>query len=382
MLREDKVREEMKKEGFDALLIADNANIYYMSGCVFRGYVYLPIDRDPLFFVIRPQTVAKHPQVVEIRKPELIVDLLGERGYELPSKIGLEFDSIPYSDIKRLERVFAECPAANASQVMRNARMVKTDYEIRLMRIDGLHQTAVYRNIPRLYKEDMTDVEFQIEIEHTLRKEGCLGYTRVAGQLMEINMGSVINGKNADTPTPYEFAMGGAGTDPSLPGGADGTTMHPGTTVMIDMNGSFNGYQTDMTRVWRIGDIPELAWKAHRCNLEILHTLEKTARPGMEVCELYHRALQIVKDHGLEEYFMGHRQKVGFIGHGVGIQLNEQPPVTPRNTTKLQENMTLAIEPKFVLPDVGAIGCENTYLVTAEGLECLTVFPENIPDLR
>lgn len=381
-LRIHKVRACMNKEGVDAILIADNADIYYLSGCVFRGYVYLPIDREPIYFVIRPQTVAPDPQVAEIRKPELIASILEERGYGIPAIIGLEYDSIPYSDITRLEKVFSRSTPANASGILRNARMVKTDYEIAKMRIDGLHQDEVYRTIPRLYKDDMTDLEFQIEIERALRLEGCLGYTRVSGQLMEINQGSVISGNNADSPTPYDFAMGGAGVDPSLPVGANGGIMHPGTTVMIDMNGTFNGYQTDMTRVWRIGEIPELAWQAHHCNLEILRTLEKMALPGVEVCDLYQRAMQIVKDHHLEDFFMGHTQKAGFIGHGVGIQLNEQPAITMRNKTQLKEGMTIALEPKFVIPETGAVGCENTYLVTADGLEPLTLFPEEIPDLR
>ena len=78
---------------------------------------------------------------------------------------------------------------------------------------------------------------------------------------------------------------------------------------------------------------------------------------------------------------MGHRQKAGFIGHGVGIELNEMPPIAPRISTPLAENMTIALEPKFVIPHIGAVGVENTYVVTAEGLRPLTVFPEEIQEL-
>lgn len=373
-LRIEKIRKGMKAG--EALLIAGNTNIYYTSGCMFRGYVFIPFEGDVLFFVIRPMDVEKTKEVVYIRKPEQIAGYLEENGVAVPDAIGLEMDVISFNDTERLIKAFPDSKPFDCSGILRDARIVKTPYEIEKMKVDGMHQAAVYRNIPRLYKEDMTDVEFQIEIERTLRREGCLGYVRTAGQFMEINMGSVISGPNADAPSPYDFSMGGAGTDPSLPVGADGSIMHPGSTVMVDMNGTFNGYQTDMTRVWRIGDIDSLAEKAHQCSREILRVMEKEARPGTECSALYHRAMAIVKDHGLEDYFMGHRQHAPFIGHGVGIELDEQPVITPRSRQTLLENMTIAIEPKFVIPKIGAVGVENTYRVTADGLENLTVFPE------
>lgn len=365
----------------EALLISSNANIFYLSGRFFRGYVYVPVEGKAVYFLIRPAVFEESDTVRYIRKPEQIPGLLAEAGLSLPRQIGLEEDEISYSDILRLQKVFGGSVSLNCSSLLRRARMVKTPYEISEMKKDGLHQASVYRRIPRLYKPDMTDLEFQIEIERELRLEGCLGYIRTAGRLMEINMGSVINGANADTPTPYDFSMGGAGVDPSLPVGADGSIMHPGTTVMVDMNGSFNGYQTDMTRVWSVGKLPSLALKAHECSRRILRTLESATRPGMEICRLYDLAAEIVEEEGLQQYFMGHRQQVGFIGHGVGIELNEQPPVTHRNKTPVLESMTLAIEPKFVIPGVGAVGVENTYVVRPDGLECITPFPEEIREL-
>lgn len=378
-LRINKIREGMK-EG-QALLIAANANLYYVSGCLFRGYIYIPFEGEICFFVIKPSGITHTSGVFSIRKPEQILEILEKNNIPSPDSIGFEFDSLLYNDAMRLIKAFQGIESFDSSQILRDARIVKTPYEIELMKIDGMHQAAVYKNIPRLYKEGMTDLEFQIEIERELRREGCLGFIRTAGQFMEINMGSVISGDNADAPSPYEFSMGGAGTDPSLPVGADGGIMRPGCTVMVDMNGTFNGYQTDMTRVWRIGEIKETAYKAHDCSREILRVLEKEALPGVACSALYQKAFEIVKKHNLENYFMGHRQQAAFIGHGVGIELNEQPVLTPKSRQSLLENMTIAIEPKFVIPGIGAVGVENTYRVTPEGLECLTVFPEEIQEI-
>ncbi len=380
-LRLHKVLPLMRQAGMDAILLADNANVYYMSGRYFRGYVYITAAGRKLYFVIRPDVFRQADDVITIRKPEQIPEILEGMGLERPAVLGLELDALYYNEVTRLANAFSGSEIADCSGVMRTARMVKTGYEIEKMREDGLHQANVYEHVDRLYSHDMTDLELQIEIEHDLRLEGCLGFTRVAGRLMEINMGSVINGDNADSPSPYEFAMGGSGQSESLPGGADGVTMKHGTTVMVDMNGNFNGYQTDMTRVWSVGEISDLAHKAHDCSRRILRELERMALPGVEVCRMYDRAMEIVKEEELEPYFMGHRQQQAFIGHGVGIELNEQPAITARCKVLLAEGMTLALEPKFVIPGTGAVGVENTYVVTKTGLNCLTICPEEIQNL-
>lgn len=361
-----------------ALLVAGNVNVFYLTGRFFRGYVWLPKEGEPVYFVVRPQTFSREDNVVYIRKPELIPEVLAERGITVPKKVGLEEDVLAYSEALRLMKAIGGGETFNCTPLLREARMVKTPYEIEQMRIDGRKHAEVYSKISGMYRPGMTDIQLQISIESELRQEGCLGYPRVAGNLMEINLGSVLAGDNADNPSPYEFAMGGAGADPSLPGGANGTKILPGQTVMIDMNGAFNAYQTDMTRVWTLGDLPETAYKAQECSIEILRTLERESRPGQEVCELYFKAQEIAERRGLKDYFMGYSQKSGFIGHGVGIELNEQPPIAPRCKTLLKEDMTLALEPKFVIPGVGAVGTENTYVVRPDGLECLTHMDEAI----
>ena len=89
----------------------------------------------------------------------------------------------------------------------------------------------------------------------------------------------------------------------------------------------------------------------------------------------------MAREAGLHEYFMGHRQKAGFVGHGVGIEINELPVIAPRSRDILQENNVIALEPKFVIPKTGAVGIENTYVVTPDGLKPLTNTPEGLTSL-
>lgn len=381
-IRIGKIQEAMSRTGIKSLLINGNANIYYTSGRFFRGYTYIPAEGEAAYFIMRPNGYdTEGVRAWYIRKPEQIQEVMAENAIPMPDQIGLEEGELTYSEIMRLRRAFPEADTVDGGGVLRMARMQKTPYEIRQMEIDGLHQSEVYRRIPHLYKEEMSDVEFQIEIERVLRLEGCLGKSRMSGRLMEINLGSVLYGENADAPTPYEFALGGAGADPSLPVGADGSIMKSGHTVMVDMNGGFNGYQSDMTRVWRIGDIPVDAVRAHECSRRILRRLEELGKPGYPVADMYREAMMIVEGENLAEFFMGHTQRAGFIGHGVGIELNEQPAVTPRSKDILLDGMTIALEPKFVIPGVGAVGVENTYVVTPDGLRSITPFPEEIQEL-
>lgn len=381
-LRIEKTRKAMKENGCDALLIASTTNLYYLSGAVFRGYILVTENHDPIWFMVPPSYAPEGaPHTYTIHKPEMIPDRMSELSIAMPATIGLEYDDLLYSELERLKRIFPDSEIRNGSKPMREARMVKTDYEIEKIREDGVHQAEAYSRVPSCYKNGMTDLELQIEVERVLRLEGCLGYLRAAGSRMELNLGSVIAGENADTSSPYDFAMGGAGVDPSLPVGADGKTIKPGTTVMLDMNGGFNGYQSDMTRTWYLESVSDLAVKAHECSRAILRELERIAKPGVEVAVLYNRAVEMAEAAGLAEYFMGHRSKAKFIGHGIGIELNEQPVVMGRSHQTLEKNMTIALEPKFVIPHVGAAGVENTYRVTDTGLENLTVFREELMEL-
>lgn len=376
-LRLEKVRAEMTKVSLDAILISDYANLYYLTGRVFSGYVYIPAQGMPLYFVKRPVNLSGDG-VVEIRKPE---DIPASLGLNIPPSVGLEADVTSYSAVERLKALFPEAKIGNASAVMRCARAVKTRAEIFMMEMSGRKQAFVYSQIPSLYKEGMTDLELQIEIERKSRLEGCLGQFRISGDTMELYMGNVLAGENADTPTPYDFAMGGAGIDPSLPVGCDGSVIKPHTSVMVDVNGNYTGYMTDMTRTFSLGTLSELAMKAHECSVKICHTLESLALPGVEAKSLYDTVREIAVSYGLETYFMGHRQKAGFVGHGVGIEINELPVIAPRSKDILQEGNTIALEPKFVIPHVGAVGIENTYEVTGHGLRKLTSAPEEIVEL-
>jgi Xaa-Pro aminopeptidase/phosphoglycolate phosphatase-like HAD superfamily hydrolase len=374
----ERIFAHMQQLGFDSLVVSDNANKYYLTGRVFAGYIYLTAaDKGLTSFVLRNLPL-NGERVFNIRKPEQILEIIERENLPKPGNTSFELSQTSWATVQRLATALGVEQFGNADTVLMQARSVKTPFEIKLIEECGMKHDRVYSRIPGLYRAGMTDIELQIEIERLSRLEGSIGIMRTVGDDLEINMGNVITGENADCPSPYDFAMGGAGANQALPVGGDGTIIRPGTSVMVDTNGVFNGYMTDMTRTFALGKLPELALKAHQLSIDICREIARLGVPGAECKELYNRAEQMAIEAGMQEYFMGHRAHAGFVGHGMGIAVNEQPVLAPRSKSQLTVGNVIALEPKFVIPQVGAVGVENTYVVTESGMRCLTHSPEEI----
>lgn len=380
-LRRDKIRALMAQQGIDAALITCNVNLIYTYGRVVSGYLYLPLNAPARLFIKRPNDI-EGEHIHPIRKPEQIIELLKECGLPLPIKLMLEGDELPFREYNRLAACFPETEVVPCgTALIRQARSIKTPIEIEMFRRSGAAHTKAYEQIPSVYQPGMTDCQLSIEIERLMRLEGCLGIFRVFGQSMEIFMGSLLAGDNAAVPSPYDFALGGKGIDPSLPGGVSGTLLQEGQCFMVDMGGNFYGYMGDMSRVFSIGKLPEQAYAAHQTCLEVQEAVAAMAKPGTVCEDMYNKAVEIVTKAGFADYFMGVEQKAKFIGHGIGLEINEMPVLAPRMKQELEPGMVFALEPKIVLPGIGPVGIENSWVVTTDGLEKLTLCKEEIVEL-
>lgn len=380
-LRRDKIRALMVQQGIDAALITCNVNLIYTYGRVVSGYLYLPLNAPARLFIKRPNDI-EGEHIHPIRKPEQITELLKECGLPLPAKLMLEGDELSFTEYNRLAACFPETEVVPCgTALIRQARSVKTPIEIEMFRRSGAAHTKAYEQIPSVYQPGMTDRQLSIEIERLMRLEGCLGIFRVFGQSMEIFMGSLLAGDNAAVPSPYDFALGGKGLDPSLPGGVSGTLLQAGQCFMVDMGGNFYGYMGDMSRVFSIGRLPEQAYTAHQTCIEIQEEIAAIAKPGTVCEDMYNKAIEIVTKAGFADYFMGVDQKAKFIGHGIGLEINEMPVLAPRMKQELEPGMVFALEPKIVLPGIGPVGIENSWAVTTDGLEKLTLCKEEIIEL-
>ena len=165
-LRLRRLYDIMGESGIEAILVHDKANIYYLTGRVFAGYILVSRKLDsPLYFVRRPNHL-EGPGLHYIRKPEEIAGTIAAAGTD-PTVVALELDSLSYSAARRLDAALGrtEAAAGNASIALRRARAVKTTVEQHKLRESGMRHARVYSRIPHLYREGMSDIELQIEID-------------------------------------------------------------------------------------------------------------------------------------------------------------------------------------------------------------------------
>jgi Xaa-Pro aminopeptidase len=370
-LRWTRLQAGVRAAGADALLVGANVNLLYLSGRIFMGHIYLPAEGAPWFFVRRPCGLSG-PNVCEARKPEQIAELLAAAGLPAPKSLLLEADELSHSEWLRLSAVFPGAAAASGSGLLRRGRAVKTPYEVRVMKKTGSRHADVVSRFASVYEPGMTDQAWSIEMFRLMLRAGNLGVFRVAGGSMEAFMGSVLAGDNGGAVSPYDFALGGAGLHPSLPVGQSGVALKEGMSVMADVAGNFYGYLTDCTRTFAIGRLAPEAVRAHAVSIEIQRAVAAAGKPGARCEELYELALGMAERAGLGACFMGGAQKAKFIGHGVGLVINELPVLGARSKDVLEAGMCVALEPKFVIPGTGAVGVEDTFLVTPGGMENLT----------
>ncbi|MDO4695680.1 Xaa-Pro peptidase family protein [Porphyromonas sp.] len=380
LLRCQKVSKALVESGCDSILLRSIPNHIYLTGSVFLGFTFLKVGHEPIFFAEKPsQVLDGYDRTHNIRKPEQMPEILAEYGYEITEQTCIEASTLPFAEYQRLSKLSKQgvFSFVDASVLMRNVRSIKTPTEIEIIRSAAIPHMEIYKIAPSLFKKGMTDLEWQFAIEYEMRKRGSIGVFRCFGSRMEIFMGNIAAGINANVSAPYDFTMGGAGA-PAMPMGACGQPITEGMALMLDMAGNYSPYNTDITRVYACGQIEPEAVRAHNLSIEMHRYFQSHAKPGVELSEIYNHCAEMSEEAGLSRHFMGQDHQVKFVGHGVGIEINEPPVMTPRWKGVFEPGMTMAFEPKFVIAPTGALGVENTYLVTENGVENLTPLPEEI----
>jgi Xaa-Pro aminopeptidase len=147
----------------------------------------------------------------------------------------------------------------------------------------------------------------------------------------------------------------------------------------VDYPFAYQGYISDQTRIFALGGLSDEWYKAQGAMIEIQSLIRKAARPGVRAGELYDMAVDRAGELGYGDHFMGvGPQRIRFVGHGTGIELDEYPFIAKGQQIPLEEGMCIALEPKLIFPGKGVVGIENTHIVTKDGLTPLTTFEEDI----
>ena len=371
-IRTKKLQQILNEKDIDAAIITSNTGLLYYVGRVLYGYYYIPKQGEAKLFVKMPLGLK---DVTYIKTPKQIPDFIEE-----PKTLMLENGSIMASEYLLLKGIFG-AEIIDGTAIIREQRSLKSENELSIIKDAAKIHCSIYEKIPALYKTGMTDTELSTAVEAELRRAGHSGVFRTFGGRMEIGMGSLLAGENGGYPASMDFALGGQGV-PSMPSGVIGQTLCEGMSVMVDLSYNKDGYLTDLSRTFSVGKLTDEAYKMHDTSIEIQRELMKEAKEGARACDMYALAITIVERNGFADSFMGREQKAKFVGHGLGIEINEPPVLAPRMETELKEGMVIALEPKFIADGVGAVGTENTYIVRKDGLECITNLEQKIIDLK
>jgi Xaa-Pro aminopeptidase len=237
---------------------------------------------------------------------------------------------------------------------------------------------SVYAELPSFVRAGMRELDLSAEVEYRLRKAGNEGSPRTRGFNSHFFIGLAVAGEGAAVPGAFDGPVVGGGLSAANPGGASERPIRPGDPILVDFTSVHGGYVTDMSRIVVIGPLaPELE-RAYEVARAIQDELAASLRPGLPAADLWERAKEMAERAGLGDRFMGPPgDQARFVGHGVGLELDELPVLAPGFKAPLREHQVIALEPKFVFPGQGAVGVENTYAVTARGGDKLTSF---VPD--
>ncbi|MEW6182006.1 MAG: Xaa-Pro peptidase family protein [Bacillota bacterium] len=379
------LQERLSGEGVAGALILQSADIVYYSGTYQSGHLYVPAGGSPVFMVRkdfeRARADAAVDFVVPLRSYREVPQIIEEHGLPLPEVLGLEFDVLPVSVYIQYQKTFPASRFKDVSAIIREQRAVKSGLEIEILRDSGLLLDAMMECVPRIAAVGKTEIEMAGRFEGEARRLGHQGLVRFRGMNPDFFMGHFLTGPNAAEPSYFDGPVSGPGLDPTFSFGSGRRMLKEGEPVYVDYGAAYRSYVTDATRVFVFGRLDDRLEKAHVKALEIQSAVLAAARPGAVPAELYELAFQLARQAGFGDYFQGWRQPARFIGHGVGLELNELPVIAPGVKEPLAAGMVFALEPKFVFPGVGAVGIENTVLLTDNGVERLTNYPDEIQRL-
>lgn len=379
-----KLSELLQENNIDIALIIQNTDVYYYSGTIPSGVLIISNEGKVIFAIRKGYERAKEESpiddesILEVSGLSKLPQILSEREIKF-SNIGIEMDVLPVEMFFRLQKTFKDSKFTDVSHVIRTQRSIKSPYEIESIRQSARLLDCTMEDAKELVRIGKKEVEISAELEFRARIRGHLGRCRMRGFNGEMLMGHVHSGSRSTAPSGFLKPTTGIGVSPSFPDGASNYKIEADLPVIVDFLGNYDGYMADETRVFVVGKLDKEFEKAYDFCCEVMGYLEETAKDGASTLEIYEHCLDLAKKRGYEDNFMGAAgNQVPFVGHGVGLEVDEYPFLAKGRDFELKEGMTFAFEPKIAFKGRGAVGIENTYLVKKDGVESLTKFPREI----
>lgn len=380
--RIERFRNQLATENVDGALLVQKMDLYYLSGAYQDAHLWVSVSDPPVLMVRKSIEQARKDspleKIVPIQALSLLPELIKQHTGGIPKRLGLEMDILPTRCYLIYQKLFPGSELVDISPLIRSVRMIKSDYEISCITKAAKMADKLLKKIPSFLKETETETDLALRAEAYYRSKGHPGLIPTRGFNLESFYGHIMSGKSAAVPSHSPGPTGGMGLGPFFSQGASKERIRPHAPIFVDYAANVDGYISDQTRIFSLGGLKDKFKRAHDVMLKVQEVLSRKGRPGMRAGDLYNLALAIVERAGLRDGFMGYPDPVPFVGHGVGLELDEWPIIGYGNNTILSEGTVIAMEPKFIFPGEGVVGIENTFVVTQNGMKKLNQFPDTI----
>ena len=368
----------LKEKGLDGALFIFPIDVYYYAGTRQNSTLWIPAEGEPMLLVRKSYSRAKEESpLADIRPFPSSKDFPALFGDHL-KKIGFTFDVAPVQQLNYYSKLLPGREFIDISGPHRELRSVKSAFELEQLRLAGAQAVRFLPQSPSFFSAACARSTSPRRLNAACARPAAKATSACALTIRSCSWGWPFR------PAPPVTASS------TVPSPAAGCPVHRPTErrrelirenepILLDYSFVHDGYITDMARVFVFGPLDAELQRAFDLALEIQDALQKALKPGAVCEELFFMAAAMAEEAGFGKNFMGMPgEQAKFVGHGVGLELDELPVLAQGFNAPLQAGQTIAIEPKFVIPGKGAIGIENTFAVTADGGEKITDMPDPI----
>jgi Xaa-Pro dipeptidase len=370
--RMNRFRQRMdEKEGYWGMAaIFSKINLFYFTGTMQDGVLLIPREGDAVFWVRRSFERSQNESLFPDIRPMYSFREAAAEMQTSPDTLYLEIETVPLGLVQRFQKHFPVREVRSLDAAVAYVRSIKSPFERTLMEQAGdIHRRVLEDLVPDMLCEGMNEAVFGGELFSVMVREGHQGIVRFGMFDTEIVVGQIGFGESSIYPTCFDGPGGCYGMSPGVPIlGSRNRTLANGDLVFIDNACGVDGYQTDKTMTYMFGKpLPQEAIEAQEHCVDIQRELASLLRPGNTPAEIYDTVMGGLSPEFMENFMGFEKRRVRFLGHGVGLVVDEMPVIAEGFDEPLQEGMMIALEPKKGIRDVGMVGIENTFMVTPQG---------------
>ena len=382
--RRERLAIALSENGIESALIDDPVELYWLTGGRQNGLILVgskDSNVQTTHWVKRSLERAKFesggenspdPIIAQPRMSDLVDSIRKIGGTQKPSMLE---GKIPHDrwkfisqKIKSLDGESKDC-----TSIMYKLRETKSSWEVDMLRESGRINKDMFQAIKENGGLGKTELEMAGVAEQISRKAGFGGRIRMRKWPMDCDRVVIVAGESASIPSYFDSAIGGIGASPISSLGSGHAKVKPNSPVTVDIVHLHRGYVSDCTRMFSAGDL-ESKWIERLDHMvEIRKAVVSSLEKGDECSKTWEIGSMMAKEMGYSDNLMGMLpDKSNFLGHSVGLELDETPVIANGFDRPLCIGGTMAIEPKVIYPD-GCIGTEDTFVRTKDGMECLTM---------